>query len=154
MTDRGARLPQPEHVLRLSPLIACGPFGDELGAAEVGAAIAGGLRSTAGLEPDVLALPSAAQAQRLLADEHFDARMLRSRALVLVLARLESKRLAGSLTLELATRARQSGVPAYAVTRENRLNQFDARILDLQVVLLATDVRGLRRAGRALAGLL
>jgi hypothetical protein len=43
-------------------------------------------------------------------------------------------------------------VPAYAVTGENALSLFDARILDLQVILQARDTRALRRAGEKLAG--
>jgi glycerate kinase len=67
--------------------------------------------------------------------------------------RLQEQALAGSPTFELATRARQAGVPAYAVTAENRLNPFDARILDLQVILEAGNPRALVAAGRKLAGL-
>ena len=52
---------------------------------------------------------------------------------------------------EIATRARQAGVPAYAVTGENELDAFDARMLDLQVILEARTVRGLAAAGTKLA---
>ena len=52
---------------------------------------------------------------------------------------------------ELATRARQGGVPCYAVTAENGLDSFQARILDLQLVLQAGAPRSLRAAGSALA---
>jgi glycerate kinase len=59
-----------------------------------------------------------------------------------------------SAVFEIATRARQAGVPAYAVAGENALSLFDARILDLQVILQARDTRALRRAGEKLAGLI
>jgi hypothetical protein len=56
-----------------------------------------------------------------------------------------------SAVFEIATRARQAGVPAYAVTGRNALSLFDARILDLQVVVEARDTRALRKAGEKLA---
>jgi glycerate kinase len=58
-----------------------------------------------------------------------------------------------SAVFEIATRARQAGVPTYAVAACNDLSLFDARILDLQVILRARDTRALRRAGEKLAGL-
>jgi glycerate kinase len=54
---------------------------------------------------------------------------------------------------EIATRARQGGVPCYAIAAHNALDPFEARILDLQVVLEAGGERGLSAAGRKLAGL-
>jgi glycerate kinase len=83
----------------------------------------------------------------------FDARMRAARAVVVSAARLDEVTLLGSATFEIATRARQSGVPAYAVTGHNALSLFDARILDLQVVLEVHNARALRRAGEQLAGL-
>ena len=56
----------------------------------------------------------------------------------------------GGGLFEVATRARQAGVPAYAVARRNDLDLFEMRILDLQVVLEAKDERELEGAGRAL----
>ena len=53
---------------------------------------------------------------------------------------------------ELATRARQGGVPSYAVTAENGLDSFQERILDLQLVLQAAAPRSLLAAGRTIAG--
>ena len=55
--------------------------------------------------------------------------------------RLDRGTLAGSPAFEIATRARQAGVPAYAVTGVNELDAFDARMLDLQVILQASDAR-------------
>ncbi|HUA11572.1 MAG TPA: hypothetical protein VMA83_06175 [Solirubrobacteraceae bacterium] len=74
-----------------------------------------------------------------------------SRALVLLAARLDERALAAGATAELATRARQAGVPAFAVAGESTLSAFDARVLDLQMVLTARTAAGLRAAGRELA---
>jgi hypothetical protein len=81
------------------------------------------------------------------------ARMLAARAVVIAMDRLDERTLAGSLVFEVATSARQGGVPAYAVTAENNLDPFDARMLDLQVVLEVSSARALTAAGRELAGL-
>jgi glycerate kinase len=70
---------------------------------------------------------------------------------VIAAARLDERTLAGSPAFEIAIRARQSGVPAYAVTAHNGLGAFDARMLDLQLVLEASDARALSAAGRRLA---
>jgi glycerate kinase len=106
-------------------------------------------------DPDPCPMPvpgAAGEDVRALLDAlDFDARMRRARAVVIGAERLEEHTLAGSVTFEIATRARQSGVPAYAVTAEDELAAFDARILDLQVVLRASSQRALTLAGRKLA---
>jgi len=81
----------------------------------------------------------------------FDARLRRARAVIVGAERLSRETLQGSPVFEIATRARQAGVPAYAVTAHNELDPFDARMLDLQVVLEANGSRGLSAAGRKLA---
>jgi hypothetical protein len=137
-------------------LVASGAWGPDLPAPEVLAAIARGLRAAGRPEPDLCPLDPGERVEdlRALLDAiGFDARMRRARALVLAARRLEERTLAGSPTFELATRARQAGVPAYAVTSENALTPFDARILDLQVILEARDARGLSAAGRTLGAL-
>ncbi len=138
-------------------LIACGPFGPGLPAPDVAAAIARGVQAGGLPEPDVCPLPRASgdgeEVRGLLEALDFDARMRRARAVVVGAERLEERTLAGSVTFEIATRARQGGVPAYAVTGEDALEPFDARILDLQVVLQARSRRALVAAGRKLAGL-
>jgi hypothetical protein len=144
----------PGPAIRHHPLLVCGPFGRELSAAQAGAALAHGLP-----DADVIALrstsPRTKDAQRLLDEEHFDRRMLASRAVILAFARLESRHLAGSLLLEIATRARQSGVPSYAVCADDRLNDFDARLMDIQMILeTGRSASGLARVGRKLAGLI
>lgn len=90
---------------------------------------------------------------RALTEVTFDVRMRASRAVVVGAARLDERTLLGSGVFEVATRARQAGVPAYAVAGENALSRFDARILDLQVIVEANNPRALRRVGEQLAGM-
>jgi glycerate 2-kinase len=158
-------------------LVACAPFGRRLSAEAVTTAIAQGIQDSGLPEPDVCPLPNLGAAtgpgtgngtisgagpgtsaggegvRELLDALGFDARMRAARAVVIGARRLEERTLTGSLTFEIATRARQSGVPAYAVTGEDALEPFDARILDLQLVLQAASVRQLAAAGRRLAGI-
>jgi hypothetical protein len=132
------------------------PFGPPLSATRVAAAIVRGLCAAGHSNPDLCLLEPAEQGADLrdqLDTIDFDARMRRARALVIAAERLEEQTLAGSPIFELATRARQGGVPAYAVTAENALAPFDARILDLQLVIEARSTRALANAGRRLASL-
>ena len=136
-------------------LIVSGPFGSSLDASQVVAAIGRGLQAGGWPEPDACPLELAREepehAQGLLEAVHFDARMRAARAVIVGAMRLDERTLAGSVTFAIATRARQGGVPAYAVTDENALNGFDARILDLQLILEARSARTLVVAGRKLA---
>jgi glycerate kinase len=136
-------------------LIASATFGD-LDAEQVAAAISRGLVDGGMPNPDVLALDGQAATDigRLLTECDFDLRMRASRAVLIVVRRLCEQTLTGSAAFEIATRARQSGVPAYAVTAENRLDSFDARILDLQAILEGDGARALTTAGRKLAKLI
>jgi len=147
-----------------TPLLVTGAFGPGLSAPTVGAAIARGLQA-GGLPPaDVCPIDPEHEHQadhvRAFLDAHdFDARMRRSRAVIVATQCLREQTIAGrsligSALFEVATRARQSGVPAYAVTGENRLDAFDARILDLQLIIEANGARALTAAGRKLARLL
>jgi glycerate kinase len=136
-------------------LLAVCAFGEELPAERVASAIARGV-VTAGrpADPCPLAPTRQGEALRTLLDEvGFDARMRSAHAVVIATERLEERTLSGSPAFELATRARQAGVPAYAVTAENALAPFDARILDLQLVLEADSTRALANAGKKLASL-
>ncbi len=84
-----------------------------------------------------------------------DARMREARAVVLVTECLNHETLLQrDAVCEVATRARQTGVPCYAVAGHDGLDRFEARILDLQVVLEAASERGLAAAGKKLAGIL
>jgi glycerate kinase len=146
-------------VLSRTVLIATEAFGEQLGAERAAAAIGRGLRvSDPPLTVDLCPLEERGEGpdavRGALAALDFDRRMRSARAVVIGAARLDEQVLLGSATFEIATRARQTGVPAYAVTGANALDLFDARILDLQVVLRARDTRTLRRAGEKLAELL
>jgi hypothetical protein len=145
----------PRHLL-----IVCARFGPRLPAATVARAIASGVRDGGLPEPDVCLLPASGKdgedgehVRRVLDELGFDERMRRARAIVVGAERLEERTLAGSVTFEIATRARQGGVPAYAITAHNALNAFDARILDLQLILEARSRAALVAAGLELAGL-
>jgi glycerate kinase len=83
----------------------------------------------------------------------FDERLRRARAVITGEGRIDAQTLEGKLVGEVATRARQAGVPAYAVVGRNDLDPFDARVLDLQQILEAGDLADLERAGRQLARL-
>jgi glycerate kinase len=139
-------------------LVAAGPFGPRLPAPEVAAAIARGLQAGGLPAPDVCPISSdeapGSDIRGLLDALDFNARMRRSRAVVVGEWHLAERNLAGSAAFEIATRARQAGVPAYAVTATDGLDSFDARILDLQAIVLAASARALAAAGRRLADLI
>lgn len=138
-------------------LVASSPFGVEESAERVSASIARGLQAGGLPEPDLCPLPAesidAQAAPQVLEAVSFDSRMRRARAVILGVERLDERTLIASLPFEIATRARQAGVPAYAVTATNLLDAFDARILDLQLILQARGARALGAAGRKLAKL-
>lgn len=80
----------------------------------------------------------------------YDARMRAARAVVTGEGRLDRQSLAGKLVSEVATRARQAGVPCHAVVGRNALDLFALRILDLQLVLEASTLAELEAAGAEL----
>ena len=82
----------------------------------------------------------------------FDRRMRAARAVVTGEGKLDEQSLAGKVVSEVATRARQSGVPCHAVAGRVELDRFGARILDLQVMLEAGTLPALERAGQRLRG--
>jgi glycerate kinase len=84
----------------------------------------------------------------------FDARMRRARAVVTGEGKLDSQSLVGKVVSEVATRARQAGVPCHAIVGTRELDDFGARILDLQTVLEASTLVELEDAGRRLAELI
>lgn len=83
----------------------------------------------------------------------FDGRMRAARAVVTGEGQLDSQSLVGKVVSEVATRARQAGVPCHAIVGRRELDAFGQRILDLQAVLEAQTLEGLERAGRQLAAL-
>jgi glycerate kinase len=148
----------PDVVIPQAALIASGPFGDALSAEHVALAIAQGLREGGAPQPDLCPIPAdqgqTSDVRVLLERLDFDVRMRRARAVILGERQLQERALRGSVAFEIATRARQAGVPAYAVTGENTLDPFDVRILDLQVIVQASSRRALVAAGKRLAQVL
>ena len=96
----------------------------------------------------------AAGAPFVLAALDFDARMRAAHAVIVGEARLERATLLGHVAGEIATRARQSGVPCHAVVGADAIDRFDARILDLQAIREASTVAELEAAGQAVAAYL
>jgi len=84
----------------------------------------------------------------------FDTRMRAARCVVVGEGRLDATSLEGKIAGEIATRARQAGVPAHAIVGANALAPLDARILDLQVILEAGTRAALEAAGERLGTLL
>jgi glycerate kinase len=149
-------------VISKTVLVLAESFGGSLNATRAAEAIGRGLCADEHLKCDLCPLDATAsgpavalpgEASKLLDGLDFDRRMRAARALVIARKRLDDRTLAGSVAFEAATRARQSGVPAYAVTGRNALDPFEARIVDLQVILQASTARALSAAGRKLAGI-
>ena len=81
----------------------------------------------------------------------FDPRMRAARAVVTGEGRLDQQSLVGKALSEVATRARQSGVPCHAIVGQRELDSFGARILDLQAVVEARTLEEIRAAAQRLA---
>jgi glycerate kinase len=80
----------------------------------------------------------------------FDRRMRAARAVVVGEGRMDATTLEGKIAGEIATRARQAGVPCHAIVGANAIDRFSARILDLQVILEASTRDELAAAGEEL----
>lgn len=141
-------------------LIATQDFDARLPAAHVAAAIGVGLTLEGAPVPDVCPLEGLhgergdRSVAALLGQLDFDGRLGRARALIIAVPSIDPHALQRAPAFELATRARQRGIPAYAILARATLDLFDARILDLQTILLARNERELRVAGARLAALL
>ena len=84
----------------------------------------------------------------------FDRRMRQARAVVTGEGKLDEQSLAGKLVSEVATRARQAGVPCHAIVGTRELDTFGLRVLDLQAVLEASRPAEIEAAASELAGLI
>ena len=84
----------------------------------------------------------------------FDARMRAARAVIVGEGRIDEQTLQGKIAGEIATRARQAGVPCFAIVGTRELDAFGARMLDLQRVLEATDLDAIAAAAASLADVL
>jgi glycerate 2-kinase len=82
----------------------------------------------------------------------FDERMRAARAVITGEGRMDQTTLSGKIAAEVATRARQGGVPCYAVVGQNGLDPFGQRLLDIQEIVEATNVEELEAAGERLGG--
>ena len=138
-------------------LVAATPFGGALSAERVSAEIARGLGG-GGSAYDIEECPLEAagaigQRPQGLGPE-LTRRVRAARALILAGPDLCGEPPPPATLFELATEARQHGVPAYAVSAVADPDLFQARILDLQAVLRATEAGALVRAGHALCELL
>jgi glycerate kinase len=122
---------------------------DPRGVPMTGAAggLAGGLWAAFGAE-------LRAGAATVLETLGFDQRMRAARAVITGEGRLDRQSLAGKAVAEVATRARQAGVPCHAVVGSSALDRFQTRILDLQAVLEARTLEELEQAGRVLSNLI
>lgn len=78
-------------------------------------------------------------------------RMRAARAVVVGEGQLDATTLEGKAAGELATDARQAGVPCHAICGSAPLGLFERRIIDLQTVREATTIAELERAGEELA---
>ena len=81
----------------------------------------------------------------------FDARLRAARAVVVGEGRLDEQSLQGKILGEVATRARQGGVPCHAIVGSRTLDAFGARMLDLQRTLVASSLDEIEAAAAALA---
>jgi glycerate 2-kinase len=84
----------------------------------------------------------------------FDARMRAARAVVSGEGKLDQQSLVGKIVSEVATRARQAGVPCHAVVGTRELDSMGTRILDIDRVLEASTLEEIEAAGRSLAELI
>ncbi len=85
---------------------------------------------------------------------NFDRRMRESRAVITGEGRLDFQTLEGKLVGEIGTRARQAGVPLYAVVGRDDLDDFGKRMIDLQQVREASTLEEMEAAGEALGAAL
>src|SRR5437764_10055147 len=146
---RRGEMEPPPPIPRCVLVVAAG-FGARLPARAAAAALARGLLAGGVAATRCWPIDSAAR----LALPELEARLRLARAVVIAQRRLAERTLQASPAFQIATRARQAGVPAYAVAAENRLSAFDARMLDLQLILEAATPRALAAAGRELAQVL
>jgi glycerate kinase len=93
-------------------------------------------------------------AQFVLDAVEFDRRMRAARAVITGEGKLDQQSLAGKVVSEVATRARQAGVPCHAIVGTRELDSFGVRVLDLQAVCEAGTPRQISAAARRLANLL
>ncbi len=82
----------------------------------------------------------------------FNPRMNSARAVITGEGSLDRQTLLGKAVGEVATRARQSGVPCHAIIGRMGMTEFDARILDFESWTEATTLDAISTAAAALGG--
>ena len=82
----------------------------------------------------------------------FTPRMLTARAVITGEGALDRQTLLGKAVGEVATRARQAGVPCHAIVGEMRMSEFDARILDFESWTAASTLDEISDAAERLVG--
>lgn len=112
-----------------------------------GGGLAGGLWAAAGAE-----LKSGAGV--VLDRLDFTSRMTAARAVVTGEGRLDHQTLLGKAVGEVATRARQAGVPCHAIVGRRGMTEFEARILDFETVSKAGSARAIANAAERLVDVL
>jgi glycerate kinase len=90
----------------------------------------------------------------ILGELGFDSRLRAARAVIVGEGRIDEQTLEGKIVGEIATRARQAGVPCFAIVGRDDLGRFGARMLDLQQVLEAPTLEVVAEAAASLAAVL
>jgi glycerate 2-kinase len=80
----------------------------------------------------------------------FDARLREAGAVVTGEGRLDEQTLQGKVVGEVATRARQRGVPCHAIVGGSELDRFGRRLLDIDSVTEATTLEAIEEAALVL----
>ena len=147
--QKGADAAAVKRLTRRLDKLAAGWPRDPRGVAMTGAAggLAGGLWAAFGavLEPG---------APFVLDALGYDARMRAAAAVIVGEGRLDETSLQGKVLGEAATRARQAGVPCFAIVGTAALGLFEERILDLQRVLEGPTLKRIETAAASLADVL
>lgn len=109
-----------------------------------GGGLAGGLWSACGAQLK-------GGAAFVLDQVDFTERMRASRAVITGEGSLDRQTLLGKAVGEVATRARQAGVPCHAIVGQKVMTEFDARILDFESVVEASSAEAVAEAAERLA---
>jgi glycerate 2-kinase len=143
--QKGADPPTVKRLTERLREIAAGLPRNPLGVPMTGCA--GGLSGGLWAQYDAALEPGAPFVLRAL---DFDTRMRAARAVIVGEGRIDEQTLQGKIAGEIATRARQTGVPCFAIVGSSELDAFGARMLDLQRVLEATDLDAISAAAASL----
>lgn len=84
----------------------------------------------------------------------FNERMAAARGVITGEGSLDRQTLLGKAVGEVATRARQAGVPCHAIVGHRGMTEFEARILDFETIAEAGDTRAIALAAERLAAVL